>query len=197
MISPEETWRMLAKRHRFGPRRLGTTGRIFAIRLLEDDAFFPVKIAETSGEDALPDIAHELVIKMDVVLAEKLPAERLARFREVMEVGAGIARTGRAIAGRIERLVREFVNPAAHLEKTARCEDGAALRQLRRHDAIKHVDPAMDGFEDVERSADAHQVTRLVCRQKRGGEFADLFALDFALADREAADGETIEGHFA
>ena len=142
-------------------------------------------------------VAHELVIEMDVVLAEQLPAERLARLREVMQIGARVARAGRAGAGGIELFVREFVNAAAHLEETARGEDGAALRQLRRHDAVEHVDAAMDGFEDIERRADAHEIARLVRRQKLRGELAHVLALALALADREAADGEAVERHLA
>ena len=142
-------------------------------------------------------LAHELVVEVDVVLPEELPAERLARLRQVMQVGARVARAGRAGAGRIEFLLGEFVNAAAHLQKAARGEDGAALRELRRHDAIEHVHAAMDGFENVERRADAHEVARLVLRQKLRGEFAHVLALALALADREPADGESVERHLA
>ena len=142
-------------------------------------------------------LAHELVVEMNVVLPEQLPAERLARLRQVMQIGARVARAGRAGASRIEFLLGEFVNAAAHLQKPARSENGAALRQLRRHDAIEHVHAAMDGFENIERRADAHEIARLVLRQKLRGEFAHVLALALALADREPADGESVEWHFA
>ena len=69
------------------------------------------------------DLAHELVVKMDVVLAEELPAERLAGLGQMMQIGARVARAGRAAAVRIERLLGEFVNAAPHLQKAARGED--------------------------------------------------------------------------
>ncbi len=156
-----------------------------------------IKISEAISQNACSNVAHELVIEMDVVFAEELPAQRLARLREVMQIGARVARAGRAGAGGIEFFVGEFVNAAAHLEKTARGEGGAALRQLRRHDAVEHVDAAMDRFEDVERRADAHEIARFVRRQELRGELAQVFALALALADCETADGETIEWHLA
>ena len=114
-----------------------------------------------------------------------------------MEIRARVARAGRAIAIGIERFVGKFVNAAAQLQKSARGKSGAALRQLRRHDAIEHVHPAMDGFQQIERRAHAHQVTRLVVRQQSGRELADVFAFALALAHREPADRVTVERHLA
>src|SRR4029453_2447794 len=87
--------------------------------------------------------------------------------------------------------------PAAHLEETAGGEDGAALCQLRRHDAVEHVDATMDRFEDVERSAHAHEIARFVRRKEVRGELAQVFALALTLADCETTDCETIERHLA
>jgi hypothetical protein len=134
---------------------------------------------------------------MDVVFAQELPSERLARLGQVMQISAGVARTGRTSAGGIKFLFGEFVNAAAHLQKTARGEDGAALRELRGHDAIEHVHATMNGFEEIKRRADAHEVPRLVLRQKLRGEFAHVFALALALPHRESTDGEPVERHFA
>ena len=129
------------------------------------------------------------------MLAEELPAEVLAALREVMQVGPRVARTGRAGAERIERGVGEFVHASAQLQKSARRESGPALRDLRGDDAIKHVHAAVHGFEDVERRADAHEVARAIKREKLCGEFAGVLAFAAALADGEAADGESIEWH--
>ena len=159
--------------------------------------FSSVKIEETSARDALADFAHELVVEMNVVFAEQLPAERFARLGQMMEISARVARAGRAIAGRIEFLLRVFVNAAPHLQEPARSEDGAALGELRRHDAIEHVHAAMDGFENIERRAHAHQIARFVLRQKLRREFAHLFALVFAFAHREPANRKAVERHFA
>jgi hypothetical protein len=115
----------------------------------------------------------------------------------MMKVGAGIARARGAIAGRIEFFVRVFVNAPPHLEKAPGSKDGASLRQLRRHDAVEHVYAAMDGFEDIERRADAHQIAWLVFRQKLRGEFAHRFALAFAFAHREPPDRVTVKCHLA
>ena len=83
------------------------------------------------------------------------------RLGQMMQIGAGIARAGGAGAGGIELFLGEFVNAAAQLQKAARGESAAALRDLRGDDAVEHVDAAMHGFEDVERRADAHEIARL------------------------------------
>ena len=164
---------------------------------MEEGAFLAVEIEEAVGQNAFANLAHELVVEMDVVFPEELPAERLARLRQVMQISAGVARAGRTSAGRIEFLFGEFVNAAAHLQKAARGKNRAALGELRGHDAIEHVHATMDGFEQIERRADAHEIARLVLRQKLRGEFAHVFALALALSHREATDGEPVEGHFA
>ena len=133
---------------------------------MQEGALGSVELEEAILENARADLAHELVVEMEVVLAEELPAERLRALGEVMQVGARVARAGRAGALRIERLLGAFVDAAAQLQEAARGEGDAALRELRRHDAVEHVDAAMDGFEDIERRADAHEVARLVVRQE-------------------------------
>ena len=64
-------------------------------------------------------------------------------------------------------------------------------------DAIKHIDAAVDCFEDVEWSADAHEVAGLVLGQEFRREGASVFALTFFFADCETANGEAIKWHGA
>ena len=61
-------------------------------------------------------------------------------------------------------------------------------------DAVEHIDAAVDGFEDVEGGADAHEVAGAVGGEEGGGEGAGVFAFGFGFADGEAADGEAVEG---
>ena len=178
MISPEAMCRMLAKPFPRDvhlvvaeaapalPVRLWLDDRIVEIGHVEKGALGLIKLEEAILENAGANLAHELVVEMEVVLSEELPAERLRAFGQMMEIRARVARAGRAGAVRIQLLLRAFVNAAAQLEKPARGESRAALRELRRHDAIEHVDAAMNGFEDIERRADAHEVARLVVRQQ-------------------------------
>src|SRR5450432_3668979 len=115
--------------------------RVSAIGFLENVALLSVESSKPPRQDTGANVTHQLVIKMQVVFAKKLPAQRLTRLGEVMEIGPRIAGAGRTRTCRIEPFLREFVNAAAHLEETARSENSAALRQLRRHDAIEHVHP--------------------------------------------------------
>ena len=98
----------------------------------------------------MPKVAHDLVVKVNIVLTDEMPAEVLASLREMMQVGAGVARAGGAMAQRIERTLDEFVNAPPQLQKAARSKGAAALRDLRGDNAVEHVHPAVHRFEDVE-----------------------------------------------
>ncbi len=78
------------------------------VRLVQERALFPVELEEAILENALPDLAHELVVKVEIVLPEELPAEVLAGLREVMQIGARVARARRAVALRVERARRRI-----------------------------------------------------------------------------------------
>ena len=80
---------------------------------------FMIECQERIGKNARADLAQELMVKMDVVLAEELPAERLAGLGEVVKIGAGIPLAGRAIACGIELFLRKFINSPPELKITA------------------------------------------------------------------------------
>ena len=113
----------------------------------------------------------------------------------MVQVGAGVARTGRARAIGIERVVRAFVNPAPELQESARGERPAALGDLGGDNAIEHVDTAMDGFENIERRSNAHEVAGFVLRQERCREFTGVLALAFAFAHGKTANRVAVERH--
>ena len=55
------------------------------------------------SSDRIAKICHKILIIMNIMGGEQDGAQDLARLREVMEVGARIAGTGRTPAGLIER----------------------------------------------------------------------------------------------
>ena len=171
--------------------------RIVHVRLVEECALFAVEIEEAILKDALADFAHELVVKIDVVLPDELPAEVFVALREVMQIRTRVARTRGAVAERIEFVLGEFINAATQLQKPTRSERAASLSDLCGNDAVKHVHAAMHCFEQIERRAYAHEVAREILREKLRGEFASVLTLAAALADCKAADGVSIERHFA
>ena len=153
-----------------------------------------IEIEEGAFEDGGAEFPHELVVEEDVVFADELPAEGFVGFREVVEVGAGVAGAGGTGADGVEGGVGKFVDAAAELDKAAGGESAAAAGNLRGDDAVEHVDAAVDGFEDVERGADAHEVAGFVAGEEFGSVGAGVFAFGFGFADGEAAEGEAVEG---
>ena len=162
---------------------------------MERGPLFLIEREEGVRKNARADLAQQLVVEVDVVLAEKLPAEGFPGFREVVEVGARIPPAGRAVARRIELLLGEFIDAAPQLQVAARGENPAPLRDLRRDDAVEHVHAPVHRLENVEWRAHAHEVARLVLWQKARRERARVLALAFPLADRKPSDRESVETH--
>src|SRR5688572_19571895 len=108
---------VVAELGRFWPLRFLFANRFVHVRFMEKAALLLVKIMKPSSMDALADFAHERVVEMNVVLAEQLPAKRLARLGQMVEISSRVTPAGRAIAGRIEFFLRVFVNAAPHLQE--------------------------------------------------------------------------------
>ena len=180
---------------RAGRRRMkGRVGLVVAVELVAFDFVVGDKGAVENGGAHL---RHQPVVKGDVVVGEELPAEGFVALDQMMDVGAGMAAAGRAIAAGVERFVGEFIDGAAEVDFTVGGERGAALSELPGDDAIEHVHAAMHRLQNVDRGAHAHQVTRQVFGQLGGDDPGELVALGIGFTDREPADGEAVEGQVA
>ncbi len=69
---------------------------------------------------------------------------------------------------------------------TGKCHGVATIS--RRHHTIKQVDAASDRFEQVDRCAHTHQVTRLVDRQLGTRRRGDSIHLRWSFANAQATD---------
>ena len=176
-------------------RARGGGARVVEVALLQLPTPLLVERGERVVQDALPDLAHQPVVEVQVVLPQQLPAQRLVRLRQVVEIGARVVPAGRAGAGRVEGLVRMLVDTPAELEVPPRGEHPAALAEGRRQDAVEHVDTAVHGLEQIEGRAHAHEVAGAVLGHPLGGLLAHVLPLVTALAHRQASDGEAVEGH--
>jgi hypothetical protein len=98
------------------------------------------------------------------VLSDELPSEVLASFREVVEIRTRVPHAGGAIAKWVEIAFRELVDASPELQKPTRGKCAAALRHLRRDDAVEHVHAAMNCLEDVQWCPDPHEISRTILR---------------------------------
>ena len=130
---------------------------------------------------------------MEVVDAEEPRAERLAALEEVVQVAAAEGPAGRAGAARVERVVDGRVGPARDAHAPGRGEGRPLPGEVRRQDAVEHVDAAADGVQEIGRRADAHQVARRRLGKEVDREAGDLLALGPRVAHRQAADREAVE----
>ena len=111
----------------------------------ELEPFLFVVREKVIAQNALSHLPHQPMIERQIVNSQEMPAENFVGFDEMVQVGARVVAAGLAIALGVERLFGEFMHGAAQLKFPVRGERHAALRQLRRDDAVEHVDAAMDG----------------------------------------------------
>src|SRR3989338_1513357 len=61
------------------------------------------------------------------------------------------------------------------------------------HNAIKHIDPLIDAFDQFFGRSNSHQITGFILWKKVGGERGDFLHLCGGFADRETADRKAVE----
>ena len=152
-----------------------------------------VEIEESSPENTQTHLSHKPVVKSNVVQGEQVPAERLFRFDEMMKVRARVVGASQAVARGIKFLLRELVHRAPHLEFSKTREGNSSASILIREDAVEHVDPAVNRFEDIAGSSDSHEIARKIHWEHRGGNFCEVFPFRFRFTDCKTADRQTVE----
>src|SRR5580698_7106764 len=111
------------------------------------------------------------------------------------QVSAGVAPANHAIAGRVRRALVFSVLFTLDVEPAFAGEKQAVARGARGQHAIHHVHAHARILLDFVWIADAHDITRLVIRQKRK-DFGDHLQRQVArLAHAEAANGVAVEVH--
>ena len=90
------------------------------ILLGQDGPLLVVKRQEAIFKNARTDLAHELVVEVNVVLADERPAKRLLCLGEMMQVSSRVRGAHRAGTGSIQWRISKFVNAAPQLDDAAR-----------------------------------------------------------------------------
>ncbi len=119
--------------------------------------------------------------------------EHFPAFDEVVDVGAGEAAAGGAVAVLVERTLVEFILGVVHVDHALRREDVSVTGVAAGHDAVEEINPAVNGFEDIDRRADAHQITWLVLGHEFFHRFDDVIHDLGWFAHRQTADGVAAE----
>src|SRR5690349_19499451 len=83
------------------------------------------------------------------------------------------------------------------MQFTMRGKHRAALRELRRNDAVEEIDPAMDRFENIERRADPHEIAGTVFRQLLRDDAGKLVTLRGCFTHGEPANGQPVKRQIA
>ena len=153
---------------------------------MADHGAFPR--AEVAGDDARPCLADEPEVEGQVVDRGDLQAQQLLDLDEVMEIRLAVERVHVGVGVGVDG--REVVLPflVAHVDRPEAGEELAVAAVARGHDAIEHVDAPLDGLQEVDRRADAHEVAGLVFGKDLVDDLDHLVHLLGRLAHGQSAD---------
>jgi hypothetical protein len=115
---------------------------------------------EATRGDGATRLFQQAQREAQVVEAGEPRPERLVHAQQVVQVGARMPCTGRAVAVGIGRRAVVAEARVAQLEQAARREEHPVASVAGGNHAIEQVDSGGDGVEDLRRRADAHQVAR-------------------------------------
>src|SRR5438105_429826 len=120
-----------------------------------------------SRDNGGPGAACQRQQEMYIVQREQAEAEYLVRDEQMAYVRAGEAGTRRAVTIFVHRPRIVAVPGVLDVHPADGCEHGAVASHSRGRDTIEEVDATRDGFDDVLRETDAHQVAGPVRRERR------------------------------
>ncbi len=150
-------------------------------------------LGERAGDDGFAQFAHQHLVVVQVVDRVELRTENLADAVQMMQVGAREIAAGIARAGFVERARIVLVLRVLDLDVAEARKQVAVARVARRHHAVEHVDAGLHAVYQILGRADAHQIARLVLRQAWRRVRQDACHFVLRLADRQPADGESVE----
>lgn len=127
-----------------------------------DDGTLP--LYEVALFDVLACICHQSEIEGEVVDAGNLHCQKLLCFEKVVEVCLGCYAVDIATI-RINRAEIHFPFLIAHVHGAIIGEQHGISSVSGRHDAVKHINPSFDGFQNVLWSTYSHEIARLVLRK--------------------------------
>jgi hypothetical protein len=99
-----------------------------------------MKLRERSKQQRLPDFAHRVNVKVEIMLGGQNGPQHLPRNQQVANVTSRIAPADRALTSRIKRRFIPRVLRILNYHLTLRSEHTAVARIPSWHDAIEHVD---------------------------------------------------------
>src|SRR6266536_1771191 len=115
----------------------------------------------------------------------------------MVNVNTRVLAAGLAIASSINKLLEKFIHKTAQLKFSLRRENHPSLCQLREDNTVEHIDPAVNTLENINRSADAHEITRKLFRQIFGHESRHLVALTMRFAYGQPSNSQVVKGELS
>src|SRR5277367_1460611 len=138
--------------------------------------------------DSLTNSAHDVKVKVEIVVGVQDDREKFSRRVEVPQVRAGISATNRAGAGLVNRPRIIGVFRVANQQSPLRSVQAAVARAACGKHAVHHIHAERYVIEYLLGFADTHQIARTF-RGKARGRCLRHFARDrVRLADCKAAD---------
>ena len=133
-------------------------------------------------------LTHQPQIKCQVVDGQDLKTQHLLGMDQVTHISTGVLRVyiGRSFGIERGKVVLPLL--VAHIHNPVAGENHTIATVTSRHDAVEHIDSALDAFQYIPRRADAHQIAGLVLGQNGIDDLDHLVHLLRRLAHRQTTN---------
>src|SRR5579864_2614403 len=143
---------------------------------------------ELSKTDSLPNLAHYVKVKVDVVMGVQDAHKRFASGIKVPQICTRVPAADGALTFFVYGPLIVCVPRVLDEQAALRSEQASMARAARGKNAIHHIDSEAYVIRKLFRLADAHQIARLICRQSRSCGLRHRAGGFVRLADCESTD---------
>ena len=161
----------------------------FSVCLFQTSLKVRAELFELPKTDSVANFAHDVKVKVNVVVGVQNYREKFSRRIKVAEVGARVAAAHRASAGFVEGALVAYIFCIFYEQAALGSEQATVTGAARGKHAIHHVNAERDVIGNLFRPADTHQVTRAGGGKPQGSQRRHFAGDSVRLANGEAADG--------
>ena len=134
--------------------------------LCQNFTVMTVKFFVSAFVDRFADLRHQIVIEIEVVENCQTHTEHFVRLEKMADITAGIETARRAITVGIDRQRISLIFAVIDIHRTLPGEDIAVTGISGGHNAVKEVNASVDGFQNIDRRTDTHQIAGLILGHK-------------------------------
>ena len=136
-----------------------------------------------------------MIVEIKIMQDAQTHTEHLLRLEQVANICPAVMAAGRTLASLLDRTVIQLIFGIKEVQLAVLCIDMSVTAVSGRINAVKEIHATVDGLQNIQRCADAHQIDRLLLRKIRNDLIQNMIHLLMCLTDCKSADCVAIQIH--